>query len=702
MTISDIGLTEQLSVLNEIGRAISGGTTHGWLSLLDLVHKQTSRLMNADNFFISLYDAASDSVEFKFAIEEARRQEVGKGEWATRTRGKALTEYVIKSKAPLLIEKDVDQWLKKHSVKLVGRLPQSWMGAPLIAREKVIGVIALQSYDSVYQYGCKDLDVLTAIASQAATGIDNARLFYFQQALIASVPHPVIAVDKRGRITHMNDAAVNIVGARHDELIGNPVSNYYWGGLEEARRVASYLDSEAARANIEAFVRSVKDERIPVHLSAAPIRGEAGESLGSVAVLEDLRMAALRGKVRRLFSAIEALNSSNELSSILDTLVIEATALFEADAGMLYLFEDNYIVAKSSVGFPDDDLTEFVEKIDEGVLGKAATASSPTLLNILDDPSLPTIPNVRSGMVIPLSVHEIRVGALLLESTKGMLYNTEQALADMLGRQAAVAINRAQLLEQRDHIQSQLIRSSNAIAAGQIASGVSHEVRNGLNNIKLAIVNVREQFEREAAHSKRLLALVKILITAEQETATLATLAERLHRFSQRLEPSKKPSYVNDVVSNVLGLLSGTLVSKRCKVRSDLDTSLSRPSSGLGNPVMADERQLQQVMVNLVLNALDASGPHSTIMVRTAIHRYNNRASEVELLVRDYGSGIASANLRHIFEPFFTTKDSGTGLGLYICNLIVSENHRGRIEVSTKEGKGSTFSIFLALNEKGR
>jgi signal transduction histidine kinase len=112
-------------------------------------------------------------------------------------------------------------------------------------------------------------------------------------------------------------------------------------------------------------------------------------------------------------------------------------------------------------------------------------------------------------------------------------------------------------------------------------------------------------------------------------------------------------------------------------------------------PIYGDPQQLEQVLVNLYLNAIDAMPEGGKLIVNAKIAQPDSMAPEAVITVQDTGFGIAEMNLPKIFQPFFTAKKRrGMGLGLPICQRIV-KNHGGRIEVESRPGKGSTFTIYL-------
>jgi C4-dicarboxylate-specific signal transduction histidine kinase len=148
---------------------------------------------------------------------------------------------------------------------------------------------------------------------------------------------------------------------------------------------------------------------------------------------------------------------------------------------------------------------------------------------------------------------------------------------------------------------------------------------------------------------------------------------------------------VNDVVREVLALVRGELEKRRVSVRSDLEPLPQ---------VLADRVQLQQVVVNLIMNALDAmasvDGRARVLQLRTERHQPGG----VMVTVQDSGTGIDKKHMDRIFEPFFTTKPHGIGMGLSICRSIV-EAHGGRLMASQCHPYGSVFQVILPIREPG-
>lgn len=161
--------TEELAVLNEMSQSLTAQTTID--GVLDIVYQYTSRLMDTTNFYIVLYDAALDEIEFALSATKGKIQR----HTERRRAGQGITEYIIKHRKSLLMPNHVDQHLAALGIESYGSPSLSWLGAPLLFGEQVVGVIGLQSYTTPDLYTEQHLRLLTAVANQATIAIENTR-----------------------------------------------------------------------------------------------------------------------------------------------------------------------------------------------------------------------------------------------------------------------------------------------------------------------------------------------------------------------------------------------------------------------------------------------------------------------------------------------------------------------------------------------
>jgi two-component system NtrC family sensor kinase len=225
----------------------------------------------------------------------------------------------------------------------------------------------------------------------------------------------------------------------------------------------------------------------------------------------------------------------------------------------------------------------------------------------------------------------------------------------------------------------QIIRSEKLATVGKLAAGVAHEINNPLGNISLYAQMLSQKIKSDEARKK-----LKII---EEQATQAARIVKSLLEFSRQMEPKFRKVNLNDVVNKTLEILQPQISINNIKVIKNLDSALPE--------VKVDPAQIQQVLVNMIKNAIEAMNEGGTLTIET-----RRRNGEVEIGIIDTGEGIPEENLSRIFDPFFSTKGvgKGTGLGLSVSYGIV-ERHGGRIEVESEVGVGSTFRIILPLGD---
>jgi len=233
-------------------------------------------------------------------------------------------------------------------------------------------------------------------------------------------------------------------------------------------------------------------------------------------------------------------------------------------------------------------------------------------------------------------------------------------------------------------IQAQIMQSEKLAAVGQLAAGVMHEINNPLATIGACVAAITGRLDDMPGPGTG--AIREYADIIDKEVLRCTSIVDGLLDFSRPKGTRKAPMPVNAVVEDALFLFKHHARFKQYVVATELGPDLPL--------VQGNQEQLVQVMMALLLNAIDAMDPGGRLTVRTGPGRA--RAGEVLIEVEDTGRGIATTVQPRIFEPFFTTKSQGrgTGLGLSICYGIVEE-HRGRIEVDSQPGRGSVFRVWL-------
>jgi PAS domain S-box-containing protein len=242
----------------------------------------------------------------------------------------------------------------------------------------------------------------------------------------------------------------------------------------------------------------------------------------------------------------------------------------------------------------------------------------------------------------------------------------------------------------RVELETQLKLREKMASLGLLAAGVAHEVNTPLTGISSFTQMLQAQTSEDDPRAK-------LLAKIERQTERASKIVNNLLNFARQGRVSFVPVRVNDVVRDVLSLLEHQLSRTRVKVRLELGDDVPE--------VMGDENKLQQVFLNLILNAQDAMASGGWLTIKTsASPPASEDSQEVVAIVSDTGQGISQDDIKRIYDPFFTTKRagaSGTGLGLSITYGIIQE-HSGHIGVESSLGQGTSFQIRLPANRAFR
>lgn len=233
--------------------------------------------------------------------------------------------------------------------------------------------------------------------------------------------------------------------------------------------------------------------------------------------------------------------------------------------------------------------------------------------------------------------------------------------------------------------QEQLVQSRKIAAVGTLTAGIAHELNNPINNIVLTAEVLKEDF-RELSQEETQGLIQDILGQAERA----AEIVKGLLDFSRSEHPELEPLDIAGIIQDTLKLVRNQLSLSGIQAELDLPQDLPR--------VQGNRKSLQQVFLNLFINAIQAMLEGGSLTVRA----YSTPDGQwLKVQVMDTGMGIAAEHLPHIFDPFYTTKQvgRGTGLGLSVTYGIV-EKHGGHIEVESEKGKGSTFSVVLPVGRE--
>jgi len=394
--------------------------------------------------------------------------------------------------------------------------------------------------------------------------------------------------------------------------------------------------------------------------------------------------AELEEKNRELFQAKEFIE--NVLNSMADTLVVTDNQgiIRRVNRATLELlgYEEEEIVGKPAEAILD-------LKNGEGDLFKGYYFEKHEKGNRVHNFEINYL--TKRGEKIPVSFN-----SSLLRNTEGEVIGVIGVARDMrrvkqllqAAKEAAKAEKKkAQELkkayEELQSLQTQLLHSEKLASIGRLAAGVAHEINNPLTGVLTFAHLLLSEMSKDDPRRVDLEVIVK-------EANRCRLITQNLLDFARQSSPEKAPVDINEVIKNTLSLVENQASFQNIKIIKDFNCSLPL--------ILIDSNQIQQVFMNVILNAQEAMPQGGFLTISTDFSE-DGRFAEIKFI--DTGCGIPEDNIGKLFDPFFTTKETGkgTGLGLAISYGII-KNHGGDINIDSTEGKGTTVIIKLPIKKK--
>lgn len=290
---------------------------------------------------------------------------------------------------------------------------------------------------------------------------------------------------------------------------------------------------------------------------------------------------------------------------------------------------------------------------------------------------------VRMMLDVPLTLEEQIIGIIRIYLSEHRNFcEEEKSFMVYIAEQSACAINQVRFIEnQRVRYDQLALQTEKMSALGRLAAGIAHEINNPLAGILLFSTNLRKKVQEQGPLKEGLDVIIR-------EAIRCKTIIQELLEFSRNREPRMVPSDINEIIKKALSILENEFRLQRIQVSKNLTTQIEK--------ISLDENQVEQVLVNILLNAIQATPGQGKITVKSDM---NSKRNIVKVVISDTGCGIAPQHLSKIFEPFFSTKEKGTGLGLAVSYGIV-KNHQGNIEVASQPGKGACFTITFPRHKE--
>ncbi len=461
----------------------------------------------------------------------------------------------------------------------------------------------------------------------------------------------LVVVDGEERIVSWSPSASAIFGYPLEEALGRRIDLIVPADLlPEERARAERVATEGKAARVETVRRARDGRLVPVAISALAVLDEMGRLVGRSCVIEDL----------------SALHQLRVRLAAQEQLLAHITQ--EAADAILGLDRQGLVTSWNRAA------ERLLGRSAEEMVGRplATVAEASEVARLLEDVERRQMLRgqrmdwrTRDGATIPLDV-----SAALLAGTGG-----EPAGLALVARDLSARLD----------LERQIMRSEKLAVVGSLAAGLAHEIGTPLNVIS-ATAEYLLLDSHDSSQRRRLAEIVS-------ETDRISGLVRELLSFARGSPPGREPVELHEAVDRVLSLLRIPLERKAVRVETDIPQGL---------PALYFEPDgLHQVLLNLVLNALQAVLEGGHIVLHARSHESALAAPTVRLAIHDDGPGVPEALRERIFDPFFTTRPDGTGLGLAVCARIVAAC-AGDIRVSGGPLGGASFTVTFPAAAEGR
>ncbi|MFL6208320.1 MAG: PAS domain S-box protein [Pyrinomonadaceae bacterium] len=657
-----------------ISKIIQGmGTTANLNELLQLIHESIGKVLNAENCFVALHDKSTGALAMQFFVDKHDAPPPAQAV----ERGRAA--YVFRTGRPSLITAEVfAQLIAQGEVEARGTAPAAWLGVPLRTPSGTTGVLVVQHYEDPNAYSERDLELLSSVGGQIALAIERKRAdealrdseVRYRQ-LVEFSPEAII-IHNGGVFTYVNPAAAHLFGAATSaELIGRRVMDFVHPDYRElvARRMAQVRRGQDVPLIEERLVR-LDGQIVEGEVAAMPFvhNGQLSIQCFVRDLTEHKRAEAERDAEREL------------LNALIERLPVGV--LFRDESG-------HYARVNRRAAQILDTETDRLVGLPAAELG--------TLVQIAGPDAAPLAPEQLPSSVAMRTQQPVGPVEELITTAAGnkrrVIINVAPVALSEQGAAGCVVV--LDDVTEQYAMQEQLRQSQKMESIGLLAGGVAHDFNNLLTaiqgNTQLALRKLKAD---DPIHHR--------LLEVEKASQRATVLTRQLLAFSRRQYLERRAINLNGTINDISKMVR-RIIGEDVEVRVNEASELA--------PVFADPTQIEQVIMNLAVNARDAMPGGGLLLIETnnveldaaycRRYSYTRPGRYVQIKVSDTGEGMDTETQKRIFEPFFTTKElgKGTGLGLAMVYGIIKQ-HDGHIHVYSELGHGTTFKIYLPVHDQ--
>ena len=538
---------------------------------------------------------------------------------------------------------------------------------------------------------------------RAAAAIHEQRETF--RTTLASIGDAVMTTDTQGRVTYLNAVAQSLTGWAQETAAGHPLEDIFHIVNEQTRAAVENPVTRVLRegvivglANHTLLIAKDGTER-PIDDSAAPIRNRSGSTVGVVMVFRDVT------ERRRAETSLQEANARlEERVRERTAALVEANAKYQAifDQGLfagLLTLDGTLIEANRSsleaCGFKREEVigkafweTGWWNRSSE-VQAWIRAGFSQALQGRPFHGETIYFTADGSERVADFAYMPIKddTGKLLFVVPTG-LDITERKRAEEAHRAAEALRESEQKLRQHaQELEQQLIASGRLVSLGEITASMAHEFNNPLGIVMGFAQDLLSETDPSSGHYRALQII-------DEETRRCQKIIQELLQFARPSSAEFCPVDIQQVIEKTINLVANHLYKQKIEPNTLIAENLPK--------IVADPQQLEQVLVNLYLNAIDAMPEGGKLIIGAEMERLDGSARTLVITATDTGFGIEESDLAKIFQPFFSAKKGrGMGLGLSISERII-KNHGGKIHVESEAGQGTTFRIYLPLDHQAR
>jgi PAS domain S-box-containing protein len=489
----------------------------------------------------------------------------------------------------------------------------------------------------------------------------------FLESILDCMEGGVLTMGKDARITFFNRSAEEISGYTKEEALNKDCCEILKSEVcEESCPLKKVLETGKPVFNYEIVITNKSGKQVPVNITTAPLRDSNNEIIGAVENFRDLtKHKGLWGKLR------EERNKAQQYLNIAGVIIVAINE--QADVSLINRkgcqvlgYKEEEILDKNwfDLCVPERDRDERKSVFTQVMSGEREE---------VEDYENTIV--TKSGEERIIAWHNTT-----LRDEEGNIIGTLSSGEDITVRKLT---------------EEELIQSEKLASLGQLAASVVHEVNNPLAGIMVYIKLFLKKYRENKLQDEK---TEGQLLKMEKELDRTTRIIRNLLAFARQSESSMSPVEINKVIDAALPLVENQINLENITLMKNLDTALPL--------IQADFDKIQQVLINIMLNAIQAMPEGGTLTIASstarAVRIRESYKNAVRIDITDTGVGISQENLKKLFTPFFTTKEKGVGvgLGLSVVHGIIGK-HKGKIDVESEPGKGTTFTIFLeAMDEQ--